>query len=90
MRIALLASVTLLLACGGTVETPSPSDAATEADAPTDTFKEGGVSPEASPDADGCWKCADRAWRNTCVVPATIAPDAESCLHCGEHCDSGT
>ena len=68
----------VLAACGGTVEPgPGASDAAAD------------VHADVATDADaGCWRCADRAWRNVCVVPAERAPDSESCLHCGEHCVS--
>jgi len=78
--------VLCLTGCAGQVaptsETAEPTQApAAPLDAPT-------VVPSLPSQPIQCWRCADRAWRDTCVVPATRAPDAESCLHCGEHCDS--
>lgn len=82
---ALLIALLTLLACGGSVPPTHPPDAATDA-ATQDAAPSDALAPDA---ADGaCWRCADRAWRNVCVVPAERAPDSESCLHCGEHCVS--
>jgi len=77
----------LTMACGGSVT----ADADGTGSPPTDSLRpmllvDGGV--DAKPDADSCWRCADRAWRNVCIVPAVRGTDAESCVHCGEHCDS--
>lgn len=74
-----------VIACGGAVDAPAPEGA----DHPPDEYR-AGISVADTGEAGECWRCADRAWRNVCVVPAVRAPDAESCLHCGEHCVSDT
>ncbi len=86
--VVLLLGLLTATGCGGTIDAPAPADAS-----PDVAQAQDGASPEAAAEAgqeagDACWRCADRAWRNVCVVPATVAPDAESCLHCGEHCVS--
>jgi len=88
----LLAASLTLFACGGaTTPAPEPSE---DAGAPAALDAGAEVGTDARADArdggDGgdCWRCADRAWRNVCVVPAKQGTDAESCLHCGEHCVS--
>lgn len=35
----------------------------------------------------GCWRCADRRWRNVCT--REVGTDADSCANCGERCDGG-
>lgn len=89
MKRALLAALLTLFACGGSTDaTDYHNDAGDAAALDGATF-----SPDASPDAGGevdagCWRCADRAWRNVCTHPAEVADDAMSCLMCGEHCNS--
>jgi hypothetical protein len=77
-------ALALLAGCGSVAPEPA-TDAGT--DAPV--VVESGAQDAPAEAADGaCWRCADRAWRNVCVVPSEVATDAESCLHCGEHCNS--
>lgn len=90
MRLLLPLLVVALVACGardglGTTR-DEPLDAAPTS--PQDASVDAS-GPEGARDA-GCWRCADRAWRNVCVEPAVRAPDSESCARCGEHCaDAG-
>lgn len=88
MRHLLTYSVALfVVACGGSVDPTTPT--ASDDLGPTVI-----AAPDVAPgqvdagDGGGCWRCADRAWRNVCVVPAVRADDAVSCLMCGEHCVS--
>lgn len=87
-----------LLACGGSIDTltPSPTDASPDASpAPQDASPDAGQADTCLPardicfNAEGgpCMRCVAAGWVDTCRQIAY--PDSESCLHCGVNCDSG-
>lgn len=66
-----------LLACGGSVSTPAPPDAAQEADTQSD------AAPDAGPEAGPCTCLPDALYCN-----GVRTDDALSCATCGYPCTS--